>query len=193
MFTKLSAIYSIFPFQRAIANLSYYLPFKMASSGYQTLCHVELPVSGISKSLPHSIVNHQGDCGTASHCSVLSWEVLFWTNSCQKGTYLLRSLIFPCTNIPYVNTPIKHNFIYPVLWSIEASIKMFIDIEWMNKYWSWKWSSCLHWGTEEEHGRDAPLQVFWQKDEILFHQEILFIEEPRRYVKEDSGKGQVSF
>ena len=41
--------------QMAIANLNYYLPFKMASSGYQTLCHVRLPVSDISKSLPHSL------------------------------------------------------------------------------------------------------------------------------------------
>jgi hypothetical protein len=37
-----------FCFQMAIVNLSYYLPFKMASSRYQTLCHVRLPVSDIS-------------------------------------------------------------------------------------------------------------------------------------------------
>ena len=41
--------------QMAVANLSYYLPFKMASSGYQTLCHVRLPLSDISKLLPHSL------------------------------------------------------------------------------------------------------------------------------------------
>ena len=63
--------------QTAIANLSYYLPFKMASSGYQTLCHVLLPVSDISKSLPHNLVNRQADCGTAGHCSVLPSPVLF--------------------------------------------------------------------------------------------------------------------
>jgi len=64
-------------FQMAIANLSYYLPFKMAGSGYQTLCLFRLPVSDISKSLPHSLVNCQADCGTAGHCSVLPSEVLF--------------------------------------------------------------------------------------------------------------------
>ena len=64
--------------QMAIANCSYiYLHFKMASSGYQTLCHVPLPVSDISKSLPHSLVNCQADCGTAGHCSVLLSQVLF--------------------------------------------------------------------------------------------------------------------
>jgi len=63
--------------QRAIANLSYYLLFKKASSGYQILCHVRLPVSGISNSLPHSLVNRQADCGTAGHCSVLPSQVLF--------------------------------------------------------------------------------------------------------------------
>ena len=66
MFTKQAAIYSS-SFQRAIANLRYYLPFEMASSGYQTLCHVRLPVSDISKSLPHSLVNRQADCGTEGH------------------------------------------------------------------------------------------------------------------------------
>ena len=65
-------------FQRAVASLVIiYLPFKMASSGYQTLCHVRLPVSDISKSMPHSFVNRQADCGTAGHCSVLPSEVLF--------------------------------------------------------------------------------------------------------------------
>ena len=53
---KISCNIQQLSFQRAIANLSYYLPFKMASSGYQTLCHVRLPVSDISKSLPHSLV-----------------------------------------------------------------------------------------------------------------------------------------
>jgi len=56
--------------QMAIANLSYYLPFKMASLAHQTLCHVPLPVSDISKSLPHSLVNRQADSGTAGHCYV---------------------------------------------------------------------------------------------------------------------------
>jgi len=36
-----------------------------------------LPVSDISKSLPHSLENRQADCGTAGHCSVLPSEVLF--------------------------------------------------------------------------------------------------------------------
>ena len=63
--------------QMAIDNFSYYLLFKMASSGYQTLCHVRLPVSDIIKSLPHSLVNRQADCGTAGHCSVLPLQVLF--------------------------------------------------------------------------------------------------------------------
>jgi hypothetical protein len=59
--------------QRAIANLRYYLLFKMASSGYQTLCYVRLPVpiSVISKSLPHGLVNRQAACGTSGHCSLL--------------------------------------------------------------------------------------------------------------------------
>ena len=69
--------------QMAIANLSYYLPLKMASSGYQTLCHVRLPVSDISKSLPHSFVNRQADCGTAGHCSVLPSQVLFQQTALQ--------------------------------------------------------------------------------------------------------------
>jgi len=43
--------------QRTIVNVGYYSPFNMASSGYQTLGHVRLPVSGISKSLPHNFVN----------------------------------------------------------------------------------------------------------------------------------------
>ena len=63
--------------QMPIANFSYYIPFQMASSGYQTLCHVQLPVSDISKSLPHSLVNRQADCGTAGHFSVLPSAVLF--------------------------------------------------------------------------------------------------------------------
>jgi len=63
--------------QMVIDNLSYYLPFKMASSGYKTLCHVRLPVSDISKSLRHNLVNRQADCGTAGHCSVLPLQVLF--------------------------------------------------------------------------------------------------------------------
>ena len=65
-------------FQIAILILSYYLPnFKTASSGHQTLCHVRLPVSDISKSLPHSLVSCQADCGTAGHCSFLPSKVLF--------------------------------------------------------------------------------------------------------------------
>jgi hypothetical protein len=63
--------------QMAIANLSYYVLFKMASSGYQTQGTVRLPVSDSSKSLPHSLVNRQDDCGIAGHCSVLPTEVLF--------------------------------------------------------------------------------------------------------------------
>jgi len=63
--------------QMAIANISYYLPFQMARSEYQTLCHVMLPVSDISKSLSHSLVNCQADCSTAVHCSILPSEVLF--------------------------------------------------------------------------------------------------------------------
>jgi len=51
--------------QMAIANFSNYLLFQMASSGYETLCHVQLPVSDISKFLTHSLVNRQADCGTA--------------------------------------------------------------------------------------------------------------------------------
>jgi len=63
--------------QMAIANLNYYLPFKMASSGYQTMCHVRLPVSDSSKSLPHSLVNRQADCGTAGHfCFIVRIFVL---------------------------------------------------------------------------------------------------------------------
>ena len=69
--------------QMPIANFSYYLPFQMASSGYQTLCHVQLPVSDIGKSLPHSLVNRQTDCDTAGHCSVLRSEVLFQNTAVQ--------------------------------------------------------------------------------------------------------------
>jgi len=43
--------------QRTVVNVSYYLPFKTANSGYQTLCHVRLPVSGIRKPLPQIFVN----------------------------------------------------------------------------------------------------------------------------------------
>jgi hypothetical protein len=50
---------------------------QMASSGHQRECHVRLPVSDISKSLPHRLVKRQVDCGTAGHCSILSSEVLF--------------------------------------------------------------------------------------------------------------------
>jgi hypothetical protein len=60
-----------------IANLNYNLPFKMAISGYQTLGHVRLPVSDISKSLSQSLVKYQADCGTAGHRSLLPSEVLF--------------------------------------------------------------------------------------------------------------------
>jgi hypothetical protein len=63
--------------QLPIANFSYYSPLQMDSSGYQTLCHVQLPVSDISKTLPHSLVNRQADCGTAGHCSLLPSQVLF--------------------------------------------------------------------------------------------------------------------
>ena len=64
-------------FQRAMANLRYYLPFKIGSSGYQTLRHVRLSVSDNIKTLPHSLVNRQADCGTTGHCSVLPSAVLF--------------------------------------------------------------------------------------------------------------------
>ena len=57
--------------QRAIANLSYYLPFKMGRSRNRPLCHVRLSVSDISKSLPHGLVHRQADCDTGGHCSVL--------------------------------------------------------------------------------------------------------------------------
>jgi len=69
--------------QRAIANLSFYLLFKMASSGYQTLCHVRLPVSDISKSLPHNLMIRQADCGTAGHYSFLPSQVLFQLTAVQ--------------------------------------------------------------------------------------------------------------
>ena len=61
---KMSYSIQQFSFQRAIANLSY-LPFKLTSSRYQTLCHVQLLVSDSSKLLPHNLVNCQSDCGTA--------------------------------------------------------------------------------------------------------------------------------
>jgi len=69
--------------QMVIGNLSNYLPFKMASSGYQTLRHVRLPVSDISKSLPHNLINRQADCGTAGHYSVLPSQVLFQQTAVQ--------------------------------------------------------------------------------------------------------------
>jgi len=69
---KMSCNIQQLSFQRAIYNLSYYLLFKVASSEYQTPRHAWLPISDISKSLPHSLVNRQVDCGTAGHCSVLS-------------------------------------------------------------------------------------------------------------------------
>ena len=72
--------------QRAIANFSYYLPFKMAISGYQTLCHVRLPVSDISKLLPHSLVNRQADCGTAGQ--------LFYSHKCCFNKQLSNKHIF---------------------------------------------------------------------------------------------------
>jgi len=75
IFTKQAAMYSSCLFKGRLQT--YYSPFKMASSGYQTLCHVRLPVSDISKSLPHGLVNRQADCGTAGHCSVLPSQVLF--------------------------------------------------------------------------------------------------------------------
>ena len=92
--------------QMAIANLSYYLPFKMASSGYQTLCHIRLPVSDINKLLPHSLVNRQADCGTVGHCSILPSQVVS-INSCPISTSLLRSLISPVP--PYPMSIHKHN------------------------------------------------------------------------------------
>ena len=81
IFTKQAAIYSSFLFKGRL--LTYYLPFKLASSGYETLCHVWLPVSDISKSLPHSLVNRQADCGTTGHCSVLPPQVLFQQTAIQ--------------------------------------------------------------------------------------------------------------
>jgi hypothetical protein len=41
-----------------------------------------------------------------------------------------------------------------------------------------------------DHGEDAPFPEFWEKGEILFHQEALFIREFERYVKGDSGNEQ---
>jgi hypothetical protein len=111
--------------QMAIANLSYYLPFKMASSGYQTLCHVRSPVSDSSKSFLHSLVNRQADCGTAGHCSFFIVSCVVSKHSCPISTSLLHSLIFPCTNVFYVNIHSEHISIYPVLSGIEATIKLF--------------------------------------------------------------------
>ena len=162
----------------------------MGRSRNRPLCHVRLSVSDISKSLPHGLVHRQADCDTGGHCSVLPWEELLWVNSCRISTYLLRCLIFPCTYVSYVNTHIKHNFMYAVLWSTGASIKMVIDIEWIS-YWLCKGSSCLHRGTVGERGGDAPFPGIWDTNEFLFLENVL-IEESEMYVKEGSWHEQVS-
>jgi hypothetical protein len=97
----------------------------MASSEYQTLCHVRLPVSDISKSLLHSLVNRQAICGTADHCSFFIVSCVVSKHSCPISTSLLHSLIFLCTNIFYVNTHTEHISIYPALSGTEATIKLF--------------------------------------------------------------------
>jgi hypothetical protein len=63
----------------------------MASSRYQTLCHVWLPVSDISKSLAYSLVNRQVDCGTAGHCSVLPSQCCFNKQLSNKHTFTALS------------------------------------------------------------------------------------------------------
>jgi hypothetical protein len=44
------------------------------------------------------IVTQPCDCDTASHCSVLPWELLCWINSCPISTPLLHSVISPSTS-----------------------------------------------------------------------------------------------
>jgi len=92
-----------FSVQRAIANLSCYLPFKMAGSVHQTMCHVLLPVSDISNSLPHSPVNRQADCGTAGHRSVVPSQVLFQQTAVQQHIFtpLSHSPTYQCTLCQY--------------------------------------------------------------------------------------------
>jgi len=48
-----------------------------------TVCHVRIPVSDISKSLPNSLVKRRADCGTAGHCCVLLSEELFQYTAVQ--------------------------------------------------------------------------------------------------------------
>ena len=136
----------------------------MATSGYQTLCHVRLPVSDISKSLPHSLVNRQADCGTAGHCSLLPSEVRKQLSNKHICTALSYFPMYQRTLCQYI----KHISLHPVLWGTEANIKLLIVLnEWIN-YWLWKRSSCLLKGPVEETCRDAPLPLLREKDEICF-------------------------
>jgi hypothetical protein len=80
---KTSCNIQLLSIQMAIGNLSYYLPFKMASAGYQTQCHVRLPVCDFSNSLPYSPVSRQDDSSTAGHYSVLPSAVLFQQTAVQ--------------------------------------------------------------------------------------------------------------
>ena len=123
MFTKQAAIHRSCLFKGWL--LSYNLPFKMAGSGYQTLCRVRLPVSDISNSLPHSLVSRQADCGTAGHCSVLPPQVLFQQTAVQQHIFtpLPHSPLYQHTLCQYTHT--QHNSIYPVLSGTEATIQLF--------------------------------------------------------------------
>jgi len=121
IFTKQAAIYSNIVLKGWQLNGN--LPFNIGSSLYKTLCHVQLPVTDISKSLPHSLVNRQADCGTAGHWSVFHQQCCF-NKQLSNSTSLLSSLIFRCNNAHSVNTHTEHNWLFPV-----TTQPLFIHIE----------------------------------------------------------------
>jgi len=102
--------------QRAIANLSYYLPFKMASSGYQTLCHIRLPVSDISKSLPRSLVNRQANCGTPL-------IVLFYRHKCCFNKQLSNMHIFTTLSYFPLYQRILCHYTYKTYFQISCPVR----------------------------------------------------------------------
>jgi hypothetical protein len=59
----------------------------------------------------------------------------------------------------------KHNFMFPVLCSAEARIKLFIDIEWMNKLLA----------VEMEQLSGGTWRGLGEKDEVLFIKKLCLL------------------
>jgi hypothetical protein len=75
MFTKQAAIYSscLFKWRLLTEVIIYRSRWPVQGTRH---CHVRLPVSDISKSLPHSLVNCQADCGTVGHFCFIARSIV---------------------------------------------------------------------------------------------------------------------